>query len=259
MLRLNWRELLFGETKRFVRGNLLVWLKQASQFDVMDWLSNVAAADQRHHGGEACGSAEAALGSHPLAGLELRPIGPYSFYPTSPTGCATLPSWWSESANWPSPCSMCRSLISSIEKVHSSAKAKPYTTKIVQWIRWRYQIPPARLKKPEELTVQQVARQFGVSDGMVYDWIEHGVLRARRLNERLPYWITLNAADAQKLRDGCTTQAGFPRCPEGDWSRCIMKPPSENYMIERRKGIDRKYDCRYFRLTQLFGRLLHER
>jgi hypothetical protein len=30
-------------------------------------------------------------------------------------------------------------------------------------------------------------------------------------------------------------------------------------MIERRKGIDRNYDCRYSRLTQLFGRLLHER
>ena len=51
---------------------------------------------------------------------------------------------------------------------HSSAKGKPYTTKIVQWIRWRYQIPPATLKKPEELTVQQVARQFGVSAGVVY-------------------------------------------------------------------------------------------
>ena len=33
----------------------------------------------------------------------------------------------------------------------------------------------------------------------------------------------------------------------------------EHYLTERRKGIDRKYDCRYSRLTQLFGRLLHER
>jgi excisionase family DNA binding protein len=84
---------------------------------------------------------------------------------------------------------------------HSSAKGKPYTTKIVQWIRWRYQIPSAKLKKPEELTVQQVARQFGVSDGVVYSWIEHGVLRACRLNKGLPYWITLSAAEEQKLRD----------------------------------------------------------
>jgi hypothetical protein len=31
---------------------------------------------------------------------------------------------------------------------HSSAKGKPYTTKIVQWIRWRYQIPPAKRRSP---------------------------------------------------------------------------------------------------------------
>jgi hypothetical protein len=39
---------------------------------------------------------------------------------------------------------------------HASAKGKPYTTQIVRWIRGRYQIPPATLRRPEELTVQQV-------------------------------------------------------------------------------------------------------
>src|SRR5437762_5730175 len=83
---------------------------------------------------------------------------------------------------------------------HSSAKGMPYTTKIVQWIRWRYQIPPAKLKKPEELTVQQLAQRFGVSPGVVYYWIEHGIVRARRLNKTMPYWITLDASEEQKLR-----------------------------------------------------------
>ena len=54
---------------------------------------------------------------------------------------------------------------------HTSAKGRPYTTKIIQWIRWRYQIPPAPLKNPEELTVQQVAQQFGVST-----WVVEGVV-----------------------------------------------------------------------------------
>jgi DNA invertase Pin-like site-specific DNA recombinase len=84
---------------------------------------------------------------------------------------------------------------------HRTAKAKPYTTKIVRWIRWRYQIPPAKLKKPEELTVPQVARQFGVSNGVVYYWIEHRILTARRLREGMAYWITLSTAEEQKLRD----------------------------------------------------------
>lgn len=84
---------------------------------------------------------------------------------------------------------------------HSSAKGKPYTAKIICWIRWRYQIPPATLKKTEELTVHQVAQQFGVSEGVVYYWIEHGIITARRLNDGMPYWITLNPMDEQKLRD----------------------------------------------------------
>jgi DNA invertase Pin-like site-specific DNA recombinase len=83
----------------------------------------------------------------------------------------------------------------------TSAKGKSYTAKMIRWIRWRYQIPLARLKKSEELTVQQVAKQFGVSDGVVYYWIEHNVIQARRLNPGMPCWITLTAADERKLRD----------------------------------------------------------
>jgi len=83
----------------------------------------------------------------------------------------------------------------------TSAKGKSYTAKMIRWIRWRYQIPLARLKKSEEMTVQQVAKQFGVSDGVVYYWVEHNVIQARRLNPGMPCWITLTAADERKLRD----------------------------------------------------------
>jgi len=84
---------------------------------------------------------------------------------------------------------------------HASATGKPYTTKMIQWIRRCHRIPPAALKKPEELTVQQAAKQFAVSDGVVYYWIERSLIQARRLNCGMPYWITLNAADEQRLRD----------------------------------------------------------
>ena len=83
----------------------------------------------------------------------------------------------------------------------TSAKGKSYTAKMIRWIRWRYQISLARLKKSEELTVQEVAKQFGVSDGVVYYWVEHNVIQARRLNPGMPCWVTLTAADERKLRD----------------------------------------------------------
>jgi transposase len=72
---------------------------------------------------------------------------------------------------------------------------------MIQWIRYRYQIPKARLVRPEELTVQQVAERFRVSPNVVYYWIDRGVIQARRLNAGSPYWITLNEAGEQKLQD----------------------------------------------------------
>ena len=84
---------------------------------------------------------------------------------------------------------------------HISALGKPFTGSMVKWIRYRYQIPKARLVRPEELTVQQVAERFGVSPNVVYYWIDRAVIEARRLNAGSPYWITLNETDEQKLRD----------------------------------------------------------
>jgi DNA invertase Pin-like site-specific DNA recombinase len=84
---------------------------------------------------------------------------------------------------------------------YASAAGKPYTAKIIQWIRWRYRIPPTVLKRPEELTVQQVANRFGVNPNVVYDWIRNGVIQPRRLNRGSPCWITLDAAKEQQLRD----------------------------------------------------------
>jgi DNA invertase Pin-like site-specific DNA recombinase len=82
-----------------------------------------------------------------------------------------------------------------------SAKGLPYTSKIIQWIRCRYRIPAAELKRPEELTVRQVAEKFGTSDQVVYYWIDHGVIGSRRIHGGMPHWITLSDRDEQKLRD----------------------------------------------------------
>jgi DNA invertase Pin-like site-specific DNA recombinase len=84
---------------------------------------------------------------------------------------------------------------------HISALGKPFTGSMIQWIRYRYEIPKAKLVRPEELTVQQVAERFRVNPNVVYYWIDRGVIQARRLNEGSPYWITLNEIDDQKLRD----------------------------------------------------------
>jgi hypothetical protein len=84
---------------------------------------------------------------------------------------------------------------------HSSATGKPFTAKMVQWIRKCHRILPAALKQPDELTVQQTAKHFGVSDNVIYYWIEHGLIQVRRINRGMPLWITLNDSDERKLQN----------------------------------------------------------
>jgi DNA invertase Pin-like site-specific DNA recombinase len=57
----------------------------------------------------------------------------------------------------------------------------PFKADNVQWIRWRHKIPyPAHYARHGELTVNQIADRFGISDGTVYAWINTGKLRGRR-------------------------------------------------------------------------------
>ena len=82
-----------------------------------------------------------------------------------------------------------------------SAVGKPFTVSMIKWIRHAYKIPAAQLRHPDELTVHQLAERFAVNPNVVYYWIEHGVIQARRLNSGAPYWITVREGDEQKLRD----------------------------------------------------------
>lgn len=81
-----------------------------------------------------------------------------------------------------------------------SARGKPFTVSMVQWIRYRYAIPAPTLKNSDELTVVEVAGRLGVKPGVVYYWIERGHLPARRLGPGAPYWITLTSEKETELR-----------------------------------------------------------
>lgn len=81
-----------------------------------------------------------------------------------------------------------------------SAKGRPFTLSMVQWIRFKHGIPAPSLKRPEELTVGEVAQKFGVNPGVVYYWIERDHLPARRLGVGRPYWIALTTAKEAELR-----------------------------------------------------------
>lgn len=81
-----------------------------------------------------------------------------------------------------------------------SAKGKPFTKSMVKWVRYKHRISSAQLRCPKELSVKEVAKRLAVSEHVVYYWIKHGVLNARRVNRGSPYWLTLDSKKEQELR-----------------------------------------------------------
>ncbi len=81
-----------------------------------------------------------------------------------------------------------------------SPKGKPFTVSMIKWVRYRYLIPLPQLMRPDEMTVSQMMEKLGISRHVVYYWIERNVVKARRLNRRSPYWITVDQKKEQELR-----------------------------------------------------------
>jgi excisionase family DNA binding protein len=82
-----------------------------------------------------------------------------------------------------------------------SSHGLPFNLSMVKWIRYRYAIPLISLMRPGELTVQQLAQRLGVGIGTVHYWIKNGMIEARQLDGRGPWWITVTHQQESKLQD----------------------------------------------------------
>ena len=82
-----------------------------------------------------------------------------------------------------------------------SNKGNACTRSSISWIRHKHKIARIDNRKPGERTVQEVSQQFGVSAGVVYDWIARKLISARRRNGGSPYWITVTPAKEQELAE----------------------------------------------------------
>jgi DNA invertase Pin-like site-specific DNA recombinase len=83
----------------------------------------------------------------------------------------------------------------------TSPKGKAFTASMIKWVRYRYEIPSPSLKRPEELTVQEMTKRFGVSMYVVYYWIQRGIVQARRINNGSPYWISMDDKKEKELSE----------------------------------------------------------
>ena len=95
-----------------------------------------------------------------------------------------------------------------------SATGRPHTMHTISWIRWKYKIPAPSLKRPEELTVQELAARLGVQPGPVYYWVKRGMIEGRRLNNGAPVWITINESTLKELRDRVSRSKKMRKQPD---------------------------------------------
>ena len=82
-----------------------------------------------------------------------------------------------------------------------SATGRRHTMHTISWIRFKYKIPGPSLKRPEELTVKELAARLRVQPGVVYYWIKRGMINVRRVECGWPVWITIDDIKLQDLRD----------------------------------------------------------
>jgi DNA invertase Pin-like site-specific DNA recombinase len=78
-------------------------------------------------------------------------------------------------------------------------KGNPFTIKSIKWIRHKHKIPPVDDRKAGELTVKEVAARLGVSCGVVYYWIDKGLIHGRRRNAGSPYLLAVTPELEQEL------------------------------------------------------------
>ena len=79
-----------------------------------------------------------------------------------------------------------------------------------------------------------------------------------------PIWSSSEKAVARKAFDAALKRELHEVTQETKQMATQINEPAdlwdlEHYLTQHRKEIDRKYDYRYSQLTQLFGRLLHEK
>jgi DNA invertase Pin-like site-specific DNA recombinase len=82
-----------------------------------------------------------------------------------------------------------------------SSKGKLFTASMIQWVRFRHQVPAYRPMRPEEITVRELARRLGVSIHFVHYWIQRDIIQARQIVDHGPWWITLTEQEETQLHE----------------------------------------------------------
>lgn len=104
-----------------------------------------------------------------------------------------------------------------------SIHGRPFTKSVVNWIRCRYSLPAAHLKRPDEITVKQLADEIGVDIHIVHYWIRQGIINARQTHGYGPWWIKSTDEQKDALRERIPDSGHFKnRRPQDSTARSAL-------------------------------------
>lgn len=78
-------------------------------------------------------------------------------------------------------------------------KGNSYTINSIKWIRHKHNISRADDRKAGEFTVKELAQKLNVSPGVVYYWIDKGLISGRRQNAGSQYLLAITTEIEQEL------------------------------------------------------------
>jgi DNA invertase Pin-like site-specific DNA recombinase len=86
-----------------------------------------------------------------------------------------------------------------------NSRGLPFKVDMVRWIRYRHNIPSLCLTRQDEICVRELADSLGVRSQVINYWIQRGLIQARKIDERGPWWITISEQEERQLRDRVRT------------------------------------------------------
>ena len=78
-------------------------------------------------------------------------------------------------------------------------KENCFTIKSIKWIRHKHNIPRADDRKAGELTVKEAAERLGVRPGVIYYWIDTGLIPGHRHNAGSPWFLAITPEIEKEL------------------------------------------------------------
>lgn len=82
-----------------------------------------------------------------------------------------------------------------------SARGRPFTRSMIEWIRSRHAVAASGLRQPDEVTVKELADELGVSVQFVHYWIGQGAMNARQIGNHGHWWIKTSDELRRTLRE----------------------------------------------------------